>query len=103
MREKVIKREIQFFYSLWNAFAAPMERLLYRNQLIRESKSRNRMPSVNLHSDLPILSVWHRAIKNSEGVAIPSPRWRRPLSHTLGEVWDTQALSHRRASAMRCL
>lgn len=37
------------------------------------------------------------------GVVLPPTKVATPRTHTLGEVWDTQALSHHRASAMRGL
>jgi hypothetical protein len=34
-----------------------LESLLYRNELISESKGRDRMPRVNIQNDLPLLCV----------------------------------------------
>lgn len=57
VRIKTINRQVQTFDCV--CFAPAFERLLYRNQLISQSKSRNRMPFVNLKNDFPGFGIKH--------------------------------------------
>lgn len=59
VRVKSFNCQIQTGDSVRYSFLTALERLLYRNELISESKGRDRMPCVNLKNDLPILSVQH--------------------------------------------
>lgn len=59
VREQSINRLIQSGDSIGNASAPTLERLLDRNQLIRDSKSRNRTAFVNLKNDLPAFGIKH--------------------------------------------
>jgi hypothetical protein len=100
VREKIINRQVQTSDGV--CFAPAFERLLDRNELIGESKSRNRMPFVNLKNDLPVFGIKHdgcevRALRDThpsrsalQGVAF-APRFTEAatpcLPNTLGDVW----------------
>jgi hypothetical protein len=117
VRVKAINRHVQTFDCVWNAFAPALEGLLYRNELIGESKSRNRMAFVNSKNDFLVFGIKHdvgegRALRIPtlsrsallQGVAF-APRLTKRRRHLVAPtLWamfgplPIKALSHRRAS-----
>ena len=100
VRIKTLKGHIQTFDSFGDAIAPALDSLLYGRELISEKQSGNRISRVNFNSDLPVLRFKHdKAMKRGRHRPL-TKTVTPPLPHSGRSVWDTQALSRRRASAM---
>lgn len=80
VREKIINRQVQTFDCV--CFAPALERLLYRNELVSESKSRNRMARVNLENDFPVFSIQHVIEKSGASLTPLTNKVTTPRPHT---------------------